>query len=276
MIPVRDENPTHHPPLLTITLIVLNVAVFLFQATRSPAENDRLVWKFGFIPAKLTHSAAAFREQLPVNAPRVLTDQYGRVLRDRAGRERYVPNPAIVAPATALPAWIDLLTCMFLHGGWAHLLGNMLFLWVFGNNIEDRLGPPLFLAFYLAAGITGTLAHMGFDRGWMPLIGASGAISGVMGAYIVLYPRARILALAPVGWYLMSVKLPAWIFLGIYIVVQNLFPATFSAGGSVAYWAHIGGFAAGAALIVLLPQRARLHPPPPPVPIDDRDADIVI
>ena len=170
-------------------------------------------------------------------------------------------------------------TCMFLHGGWAHLLGNMLYLWIFGNNIEDRLGRVLFLIFYLGTGVVGNLAHTYFEGSWVPLVGASGAISGVMGGYVLVHPHAHILAIIPLGWYWFTAKLPAWVFLGVYIVLQNLFPATLGGreqGAGVAYWAHIGGFAAGAALIFLLPRRPVPAYARPARPIDDDDADIII
>jgi len=279
MIPIRDDNPTHHPPHMTIALIVANVLVFLLQAAQSPGASERFVWKYGFVPAKLLTSAEEFREELPEHAPRrQATDRYGRPLFDLFGRPMIQRERIPVDAAAALPAWLSIFTCMFLHGGWMHLLGNMLYLWIFGNNVEDRLGPALFVLFYLATGVAGNLGHTFLEGGWVPLVGASGAISGVMGAYILLFPHARILAIAPLGWYWFTVKLPAWIFLGIYIVVQNLFPAYFTIGSNVAYWAHIGGFVAGLGVIYLLPHRQ------PPRwarrgwgrPINDDEADIVI
>src|SRR6185369_5895583 len=132
------------------------------------------------------------------------------------------------------------------------------------------LGPLLYFVFYTATGLMGNLLHTFFDASAVPLVGASGAISGVLGAYILLYPHERITAIVPMGYYPATVKMPAWVFLGVYIVIQNLYPATFGAGtGGVAHWAHIGGFASGAALIKLLP----LHPPPLTRPGNDRDDD---
>ncbi len=280
MIPIRDDNPTHGTPVLTIALITVNVLIFLFQVSLSPGDAEAFVWKYGFIPAKLVQGTENFRNKLPDHAPETpAVDRFGRRHVDLFGQPIMVRQELPVSAASAVSPWVCLITCMFLHGGWMHLLGNMLYLWIFGNNIEDKLGKPLFLIFYLVTGAVGNLAHTYFNESWVPLVGASGAISGVMGAYILLFPHAHILAIIPLGWYWFTAKLPAWVFLGIYIVLQNLYPATMagrSGSDPVAYWAHIGGFAAGAALIYALPhrpipayaQRAR--------PIDDDDADIII
>jgi membrane associated rhomboid family serine protease len=268
MIPIRDDNPTHHAPHFTIGLIVVNVVVFLFQATMSEQAGGRFVWKYGFIPAKLTHGANEFAEKLPEHAPVVSgVDRWGRV---RSFRQE-IPIQA----ATSTPAWVSMFTCMFLHGGWMHLIGNMLYLWIFGNNIEDKLGPALFGVFYIGTGVIANLAHTFFEMSWIPLVGASGAISGVMGGYVLLFPRSRILALVPIGYYMTTIKLPAWIFLLVYFVLQNLLPATFGGGGPVAYWAHIGGFVGGVALIYLFPHR-RVPAAARARPIDDDDADFVL
>ena len=248
MIPIRDENPTHGTPYITIGLIALNSLIFLFQASLPSPKDEAFVWKYGFVPAKLVHTADEFESELPEHAPVVQAF-------DRLGRPLIVRTRIPVDAATAVPAWLNIFTCMFLHGGWMHLLGNMLYLWIFGNNIEDRLGSGLFVLFYLGTGIVGNLAHTFFDASWVPLVGASGAISGVMGAYMILYWHTRILAIVPLGWYWFTVKLPAWLFLGIYIGIQNLFPAYFGRSDGVAYWAHIGGFAAGVAMIYLFPKK---------------------
>lgn len=276
MIPIRDQNTTSSTPYVTILLIVLNIGIFLYQAW-GPAGADRMIWKYGYIPAELVQGSADFAAHLenhPITRP--VVDAQGRRLQYlRTGQPVLQVDRVATESAPALPAWINIITCMFLHGGWMHLLGNMLYLWVFGNNIEDRLGPFLFTVFYLGTGVVGNLTHTYFDPGVVPLVGASGAISGVMGAYVLLFPRTRILALVPVGWYPLYVSLPAWVFLGIYFVIQNLYPAAFSAGGGVAYWAHIGGFVAGAELILVFPRR---RPPPQARPASDvdRQADVVI
>lgn len=279
MIPIRDDNPTHGTPVLTVALIAANVLVFLFQATLSNDDGEKFVWKYGFVPAKLVQGTDHFREKLPEHAPEApAVDRFGRKHVDIFGQQIMIRQKLPVEAASAVSPWVCLITCMFLHGGWMHLLGNMLYLWIFGNNIEDRLGRVLFLVFYLGTGVVGNLAHTYFEGSWVPLVGASGAISGVMGGYILVFPHAHILAIVPLGWYWFTMKLPAWVFLGVYALLQNLVPAI---GGRqtddpVAYWAHIGGFAAGAALIYLLPHRPLPTYARPARPIDDDDADIII
>ncbi|MFQ5422583.1 MAG: rhomboid family intramembrane serine protease [Phycisphaerae bacterium] len=276
MIPIRDENPTHSTPYVTVGLIVLNSLIFLFQITRPDDAEQLFTWKYGFVPAQLVNNEADFRRAMTENAPVTqAVDRQGRPLFYRAtGQPVTIRQHLPVDEAAALPAWLNIFTCMFLHGGWMHLIGNMLYLWIFGNNIEDKLGPVLFVVFYLGTGVTGNLAHTWAEAGVVPLIGASGAISGVMGAYVLLFPRAKVVAVVPAYFYWWTIKLPAWLFLGIYIGLQNLFPAFRGGQSNVAHWAHIGGFAAGAALIYLFPHR-KYAAAPRPVYTDD-DADIVI
>jgi membrane associated rhomboid family serine protease len=281
MIPIRDSIPTSSRAYVTVGLILLNVLVFLMEVTGNMQE---MVWKYGYVPGELVTGRQDFLDQLEAHPPaRQAVDRLGRPLVDFFGRPLLEPDVAAIKAATSLPAWLNIFTCMFLHGGWAHLIGNMLYLWIFGNNIEDRLGPVLYLAFYIITGLVGNIAHTIFDPGFVPLIGASGATSGVMGAYILLYPRARILALVPVGWYPMTVSLPAWVFLGFFFVIQNLYPAYFTAthfsrgpSGGVAYLAHVGGFISGAVLILLFPRRKRPPPATPAYDPDKDDADVVI
>jgi len=275
MIPIRDSNPTSSTPVVTIGLIVVNIVIFLFQTT---TDAQRMIWKYGYVPAELLDSKAEFARQMREHPPvRPVTDRRGRQLVDFFGRPIAEADRGAAKLAAALPAWINIFTCMFLHGGWLHLLGNMLYLWIFGNNIEDRLGPALFIVFYLGTGVVGNLAHTFVEPGYSPLVGASGAVSGVMGAYILLFPRARILAVVPIYFYPLTVSLPAWAFLGIYFVLQNLYPATFGAGmGNVAHWAHIGGFVSGAALIYVFPHRRRAARTARPVDPRDDDADLII
>lgn len=276
MIPIRDENPTHGTPHLTIGLVAVNCLIFLYQASMSAAPNEAFVWKYGFIPAKLVHTSDDFKAELQEHAPlSQRVDKFGRPLFDFFGRPIVEQSRIPVEAATAVPAWICIFTCMFLHGGWMHLLGNMLYLWIFGTKIEGRLGAGLFVLYYLGTGIVGNLAHTYFERSWMPLVGASGAISGVMGGYMILYWRTRILAIVPLGWYWMTVKLPAWLFLGIYIGMQNLFPAYFGRSDGVAYWAHIGGFAAGVCMIYVFPKKPAPGYARPRV-IDEDEVDVVL
>ncbi|MCK5945135.1 MAG: rhomboid family intramembrane serine protease [Planctomycetes bacterium] len=160
--------------------------------------------------------------------------------------------------------WLTPLTCTFLHGGWLHFLGNMLFLWIFGDNVEDRFGRLPFLLFYLGSGVAASLAHLlSAPDSPVPTIGASGAIAGVMGAYLFLYPRARVLALVPLGFLLIDVVLPAPFFLGYWFLLQLIQGSIDSGhGGGVAWWAHIGGFVIGAAVAGALRLAERLRPAP--------------
>ncbi|MCG8405682.1 MAG: rhomboid family intramembrane serine protease [Phycisphaerales bacterium] len=276
MFPIRDENPTHSTAYVTIGLIVVNCLIFLTEVW-GPVDESEFTWKYGFVPAELVQSSDDFAEGLRQNPPKkLLTDEQGRPLVDLFGRGRIINDEAAYRAATSLPAWFNIFTCMFLHGGWMHLLGNMLFLWIFGNNIEDKLGPWLFIIFYLGTGICGNLAHTFFDAGYVPLVGASGAISGVMGAYVLLFPKTRILAIVPIGWYPATFSLPAWVYLGFYILLQNLWPAFRGGEGNVAYWAHIGGFAAGMAMIYVFPHRKYATRAAPTYDPDQDDADFVL
>ena len=299
MFPIRSNNPTHSTAYVTIGLIAVNSLMFLYEVTRSDVEIDRFTWKYGFVPAQLVSDGSDFerefrrekveelgREFVHVDRDRILLKRNGDPMRVKEAppevRRRILASrlPVIKAEAkaaAAVPAWLNIFTCMFLHGGWMHLIGNMLFLWIFGHNIEDRLGPWLFIVFYLGTGVCGNLAHTFFDASYIPLVGASGAISGVMGGYILSFPSARILAIVPIGWYPATFSLPAWVYLVFYLLAQNLWPAYFGMGaGNVAYWAHIGGFAAGMAMIFVFPHRKQ---PPRTAPLhhpDDDDADFVI
>lgn len=272
MFPIRDNNPTSTVPYMTIGLILVNAVVFILQLNAPQGLNDPLIWKYGFVPAELVFSSAEFDAAMERHPPvKPITDRYGRSAIDiRTGRPIVQKDGEAIKAAEAVPASVNIVTCMFLHGGWMHLIGNMLFLWVFGNNVEDRLGPALYLIFYLATGVCGNLAHTFFEPSLVPLVGASGAISGVMGAYLLLFPRARIFAIVPIGYYPVTLSLPAFVYLGFYILLQNLFPAFRGSEGNVAYWAHIGGFAAGMALIAVLPKRPH-HPRQ--VPAYDAGAD---
>ncbi|MBI5765143.1 MAG: rhomboid family intramembrane serine protease [Planctomycetes bacterium] len=280
MIPIRDDNPTWHPSFVTIALIAINALVFFVELGQGQ-NFQTFLWKYGFVPAEFFDSKDELRTSMIEKAPSGrITDGRGHFLVDGFGQPilRRVELP--YNDTIAIPPWINLITCMFLHGGWMHLIGNMVFLWVFGNNIEDKLGPALFLFFYLASGIAGSLAHAYVDPGVVPLVGASGAISGVLGGYILLFPHARVLAVVPLGWYWFTIKLPAWAFLGVYYLSQNIFGAlrgSFMGDDSnVAYLAHLGGFAVGAGLIFLLPHRKTPAVRPVYRPIDDKDADLII
>jgi len=228
MFPFHDENETQRPAYVTMTLIALNVAVWILVqgagATRPLAAS---VCNFGLIPAELMQS-------VPAGAGFPMED--GLVCLTDPGREPW-----------------HLLTSMFLHGSWMHLLGNMWFLWLFGNNIEDSMTRPRFIAFYLLSGLAAALLQTAANpRSIVPMVGASGAISGVMGAYLVLYPRARVYTLVPLGFILQTFALPAWAMLLYWAFLQLVSGVTSVAddgSGGVAFWAHIGGFVAGVVLI---------------------------
>jgi len=226
MIPLRDNMPSRTFPFVTILLIVVNVLAFFFELSLGKGLEDFL-YVFGIVPhAFITHWA-----QAPF------------------------------APAT----WLPIGTSMFLHGGFLHLVGNMLFLWIFGDNVEDRLGHFPYLVFYFAAGTAGAMAHIFANpASVMPSIGASGAIAGVMGAYILLYPFARVQTLIFIFIFIQVVEIPAVFFLGFWFLLQffagalSLGAATYQ-GGGVAWWAHIGGFLVGVVTVLLFGLRRRRY-----------------
>jgi membrane associated rhomboid family serine protease len=223
MIPLRDDAPRYTTPYVTYFLIVFNLLIFLFAETLTPRLYRAFNSQFGFVPVRV-----------------------GAWL-----------DGAVPAESALIPA----LTSMFLHSGWLHLIFNMWFLYIFGDNVEDRLGHFRFVMFYLAAGLGGNLLHYVFNSGSsLPTVGASGAIAGVMGAYFLLFPSARVLTLIPLFLIWPILWLPAWVYLGYWFVGQFISGAasTMTAhvqGGGVAFWAHVGGFVSGIGLIRLLPAR---------------------
>ncbi len=216
MIPLKDDNPTEIKPIVTIGFIVVCVLVFLHQVSLQAKLGEIFVYQYGAIPAVVFGYA-----DLP---------------------------PEFMA----VPAYGSLMTSMFLHGGWMHLIGNMMYLWIFGNNIEDVMGHVKFVVFYALCGVLAALSHAAIDSGsTVPMVGASGAISGILGAYLLLYPRARVLVLIPFGFFSQMIYVPAGIVLGLWFLMQ-LFSGGMSIGnqgGGVAFFAHIGGFVVGMALI---------------------------
>ena len=214
MIPLRGSVPTEKFPFVTILIIVINVAVFMYQLALEPKAQEELIMRAGATPYEISHG---------------------------------VDKP----PAFGYPVQLTLLSSMFLHGGLFHIIGNMLYLWVFGSNIEDRVGHLRFIFFYLICGVVAGIAHIASGpESTIPMVGASGAISGVLGAYLILFPRARILTLITLGFFIRLVEMPALIVLGFWIIVQ-LVNATFLRQTDVAWLAHIGGFFAGLLLIPL-------------------------
>jgi len=215
MIPLHDDNPTRIVPIFTIGLIVLCVLTFLWQLSFGTAMQN-VVYSLGATPA-------------------ILFGHYD-----------------LPAEMVRVPDWMTAITSMFLHGGWMHLLGNMLYLWIFGNNIEDAMGHIRFIIFYLLCGLVALFANALPDTSsTIPMIGASGAISGVLGAYLLLFPRARVLVAIPLGFFIYTIRLPAVWVLGFWFVLQLINTAinTGNEGGGVAWLAHVGGFVAGVVLI---------------------------
>lgn len=224
MIPIRDETPRYSTPYVTYFLIALNVLVFVFELMAgSSGQLDALVRQFGVVPRRFAFDL----------------------------------TPGHFDPVSA---FVPILTAMFLHASWLHIIGNMWVLWIFGDNIEDYLGHFPYLVFYLTSGVVAFLTHIALSPGSrVPTLGASGAIAGVMGAYFLLYPKARVLVWFPPIFFF---HLPAWLVLGYWFLIQFLSGTATSIGntgatGGVAVWAHVGGFLAGMALIKLLPERSR-------------------
>jgi membrane associated rhomboid family serine protease len=222
-LPLSDDNPTRHLPLVTWTIIAACIAVFLWQTSLGPRAGQAIVYSLGVIPAVLFGSA-----QLPSEL-------------------RLVPAP------------VSIVTSMFLHGGWMHLLGNMLYLWIFGNNVEDSMGRGRFVIFYLLCGTTAALVQSFAAPGSeIPMIGASGAIGGVLGAYLVLHPRANVRMLFIILFFVRVISVPAAVVLGLWFVMQFISGATTPTtgdNGGVAFWAHVGGFVAGAVLVPFFKRR---------------------
>ncbi len=226
MIPLRDNVPSRLFPLMTILLVAGNVTAFIYELTMSPRALNRFIYHAGVVPAVVFHWP-----------------------------QSHLPASALFAP---------FITSMFLHGGWLHLIGNMWYLWIFGPGVEDRLGHFRFLPFYMLCGIGAGIVHtiMNADA-TIPTVGASGAIAGVLGAYVVSYPFARVLTLIPIFIFIQFIEIPAVIVLGFWFLMQflsgtaSLAVSTSANTGGVAWWAHVGGFIIGIILVTLLAQRPR-------------------
>lgn len=221
MIPLKDNIPSSRTPVITVGLIVINVLVYLNQLALSPRAAVRFVYLYGLIPVEISEGQLLIQHPVPL---------YGTIL-----------------------------TSMFVHGGLFHLAGNMLYLWIFGDNVEDRLGRFRFLLFYLLSGLAAAAAQILSDpHSQIPMVGASGAISGVLGAYLLLYPHARVVTLVFFGWFVRLIEIRALFVLGFWILVQ-LASGLLTWGaqvGGVAWFAHIGGFVAGLVMVIPLRRRA--------------------
>ncbi len=229
MFPIRDDQPTFTKPFVNYFIIGLNVVVFLFEqwiGLESPRAYLAFIYEFGIVPRHVAHALGG------------------------------------AGDFSLAAAFLPILTSMFVHGGWMHIIGNLWFLWIFGDNIEDRLGHFSYLIFYLLCGFAAAFTHIILNLGSnLPTVGASGAISGVMGAYLLLYPRAKVLTLVVLIVFFTFWWLPSWVFLCYWFLLQFLAGAATvgetGPGGGVAVWAHVGGFVAGLLLIKVFPARTR-------------------
>ena len=223
MIPLKDDNPTSSRPVVTYFLIGICVVIFLIQLGSQSYKTGQLFYSYGLIPSVLMGN-----DQLPM-------DLY------------------------AVPAYLTIFTSMFMHGGFMHLIGNMLYMWIFADNIEDSLGPKKFIIFYLLSGIGAATAQILMDtHSQVPMVGASGAIGGVLGAYLINHPNARVLVLIPFGFFSQLIKIKALYVLGFWFVLQFINSSMMpSQGGGVAYAAHIGGFVSGVVLILFFNKRIK-------------------
>jgi membrane associated rhomboid family serine protease len=224
VFPLRDDVPTSITPYITYGLIGANIGIFLYQLTLNQQQLQEFFYSAAVVPCQLSGNIVG---RCPIPTPQ------------------------------QLPEWMTLISSQFLHGGFLHIAGNMLFLWIFGNNVEDRLGHVKFLIFYLTCGVLAALSQWFFSpNSTIPSLGASGAIAGVMGAYILRYPQARVLTLVFLGFFVTTLQIPAIFFLGLWFVQQALYgiaslqvPSNIGMeSGGVAYWAHAGGFVFGAIL----------------------------
>jgi membrane associated rhomboid family serine protease len=226
VIPLKDENSTLSTPILSYAIIGICVVVFLIQISSSGFDNGHLFYSYGVVPTSLLGI-----EPLPNDLNKI--DPY-----------------------------LTLITSMFMHGGFMHLIGNMLYMWIFADNIEDDLGKVKFILFYLASGVAAAMTQVYLNvNSTIPMVGASGAISGVLGAYMVRYPKNRVLVLIPLGFFTQLVKIPAMFVLGFWFILQFISSSGSSSQGGVAYGAHIGGFVFGAAAMFffgnfLIPKKA--------------------
>jgi membrane associated rhomboid family serine protease len=231
MFPIGDTVPRRNPPIATWLLIIINSLVFLFEISMPGETLQSFFYLFGLVPARFTHPEWALWVGFPISS------------------------------------YWSLLTCMFLHGGWLHIIGNMWSLWIFGDNVEDRMGPLHFLFFYLLCGLAAGMVHVFTNPdSTLPTVGASGAIAGVMGAYFLLFPQARVIVLVPLLFIPFFFEVPAVLFLGVWALTQffngTLALTTPGYVGGIAWWAHVGGFLSGVLLQFLFVRRKSAYQGP--------------
>lgn len=231
LIPLRDEKRLKKTPYVTFAIISINVLVFLYQLTMSPLQLNVFYSKYALFPAAIT--------------------------------QEFFGGPRFSNPMLLRPAFLTIFTSMFIHGGLLHIFGNMLYFWVFGNNIEDTIGPLRFAIFYLISGVGAAAAHIASaPSAAIPTIGASGAIAGVLASYLIIYPRVRILTIVPVFFFITLIRIPALLFVGLWFVLQALQGVTSlgsaAASSGIAWFAHIGGFLAGTILaFIFMPKQSK-------------------
>jgi membrane associated rhomboid family serine protease len=236
MFPLYDDNPTYHPIVVTFLIIIANALVWVFvQGIGFDPALTKSVFTFGLIPGELLKTVPP-GTTIPI-------------------------SPSLSYVIEAKSNWVTVLTSMFMHGGWFHIIGNMWFLKVFGDNVEDSMGSIRFFFFYILCGLSATATQIALSpNSAVPMVGASGAISGVMGAYALLYPRAPIHTLVFLGFFITRIVVPAYLMLGYWFLIQLLSsaPKIGSGGGGVAFGAHIGGFVAGIVLILFFRKKERM------------------
>lgn len=249
MFPLWDNIPSERTPFVNYSIVIACAFVF-FVELQAQQGATRLITEFGLIPLRVTHP----------NEKEIIVEhetKWGGVERE------------VVDIGSAVPPLLTLFTSLFLHGGWMHVIGNLWFLLIFGDNVEDRFGHIGYVLMYLVCGLAAGILHIVSDaNSLLPTIGASGAIAGVMGAYLFLYPKAVVMTLVPLGIFTRLMPIPAPIFLGIWFLIQIISGVfTEQGGGGVAWWAHIGGFAAGLAMTAGMRRIGALNPPPRPDPV---------
>jgi len=247
LIPLRDENPSGTMPVVTLALIITNVLVFMYEVANG---LEPVILQYGLMPASVWSLGGAEVSfgAIPAMAPGQAADV-----------AKQIAEVTAFATARAPLAPLHFVTAMFLHGSIMHIVGNMWFLWLFGDNIEDRLGHVGFLAFYFVCGFGASAAHVFFTGptgmdAFTPMVGASGAIAGVLGGYFICFPRAKVLTIVPV-FFILFLRLPAFLLLSIWLLGQ--ITGVLSEGAGIAWWAHIGGFGLGAALVIVWPKCKR-------------------
>jgi membrane associated rhomboid family serine protease len=261
LFPIGDDNQGRlTTPYVVYLIIAINVIVFLaFQQALGTEDGVKFTYGYSVVPVEITTGVDLVR-------PQVVEGAEAQIDR-RTGRREIPVVPEYPGPT---PIYLTLLSAMFMHGGWMHIIGNMLYLWIFGDNIEDNFGHGKFLLFYLLCGVAASFAHILVDpQSVIPSLGASGAIAGVLGAYLVMFPRNRVRNIVMLGFIWTTIELPALVVLGFWIVIQifSQYTSSLETGhsGGVAYMAHIGGFAVGLALSFLFRTERHRHMHEPPV-----------